>query len=95
MSKNDKERLVDTIMGEAVLHLLENDDNVSFDALIGQLQENLQNETDRERRDAYRTAINGVHQFRSLQTKSVRAQGSLKENLRSSLAQKASSVTKH
>ncbi|WP_318363799.1 hypothetical protein [Enterobacter sp.] len=95
MSKNDKERLVDTIMGEAVLHLLENDDNVSFDALIGQLQENLQNETDRERRDAFRTAINGVHQFRSLQTKSITTPGSLKQSLRSTLAQKNTSSTKH
>lgn len=95
MSKNDKERLVDTIMGEAVLHLLENDDNVSFDALIGQLQENLQSETDREKRDAYRTAINGVHQFRALQTKTVSTPGLLKQSLRTTLAQNSPSITKH
>jgi len=95
MRKNDKEKLVDTIMGEAVLNLLKNDDNVSFDALISQLQENLHNETDREKRDAYRTAINGVHQFRARQTTSISTPASLKQNLRTTLAQKSAAITKH
>ena len=59
MSKNDKDRLVDKVMGEADMTLLEADDNVSFDALIGQLQDNLHDETDYGRREAFRTAING------------------------------------
>ncbi len=66
MSKNDKDRLVDKVMGEAVMTLLEADDDVSFDALIGQLQDNLKGELDHGRREAFRTAINGVHHFRTL-----------------------------
>ena len=66
MSKNDKDRLVDKVMGEAVMSLLEADDSVSFDALIGQLQENLNDETDHGLREAFRTAISGVHHFRAL-----------------------------
>lgn len=64
MSKNDKEKLVDTVMGEAVLSILESEDDVSFDALIGQLQEALSTEHDGERQEALRTAIGGVHGFR-------------------------------
>ena len=37
MSKNETDQLVDTVMGEAVLTLLESDDDISYDALIGQL----------------------------------------------------------
>lgn len=66
MSKNDKDRLVDRVMGEAVMSLLEMDDSVSFDALIGQLQESLQQESDQVRREAFRLAINDVHQFKTL-----------------------------
>lgn len=65
MSKNDVDKLVDAVMGEAVLSLLESVDEVSFDALITQLQENLTDETDSERREAFRSAINGVHHFRN------------------------------
>ncbi|VYT80601.1 hypothetical protein [Metakosakonia massiliensis] len=65
MSKNDKDKLVDTVMGEAVLSLLDSDDDVSFDALIGQLQVSLSAETNGERQEAYRTAISGVHNFRA------------------------------
>jgi hypothetical protein len=39
MSKNDKDKLVDTVMGEAILTLLESAEDISFDALIVQLQE--------------------------------------------------------
>lgn len=66
MSKNDKDRLVDKVMGEAVMSLLEADDSVSFDALIGQLQESLHDEADHGRREAFRTAINGVHHFKTI-----------------------------
>lgn len=66
MRKSDKDRLVDRVMGEAVMSLLEADGSISFDALIGQLQESLHDESDQVRREAFRTAINGVYQFRAL-----------------------------
>lgn len=78
MSKNDKDRLVDKVMGEAVMTLLEADDNVSFDALIGQLQDNLHDETDYGRREAFRTAINGVHHFRAQPDEAESSSRSLK-----------------
>ena len=65
MSKNEKEKRVDTVIGEAILSLLESDDDVSFDALIGQLQENLSAEANGDRQEAIRTAISGVHDFRA------------------------------
>lgn len=65
MSKNETDKLVDSVMGEAVLALLESDDDVSFDALIGQLQEYMLDETDTARRKAFQIAINGVHHYKT------------------------------
>jgi len=41
MFKNDSDPLVDTVIGEAVIELLESDSAVSFDELIAKLQENM------------------------------------------------------
>lgn len=95
MSKNDKDRLVDKVMGEAVMTLLEVDDNVSFDALIGQLQDNLHDETDYGRREAFRTAINGVHHFRTLPDEAEGPSRSLKLNRRDSVLYHTKSEYKH
>ncbi|WP_312979794.1 biofilm development regulator YmgB/AriR family protein [Atlantibacter sp.] len=65
MFKNDNDTLVDTVIGEAVIELLQDDKAVSFDELIAKLQEGLSNETDSVRQAAYRTAIGGIHKFRS------------------------------
>ncbi|WP_313083874.1 biofilm development regulator YmgB/AriR family protein [Atlantibacter sp.] len=65
MSDNDNQKLVDTVMGEAVMALLESEKAVSFDELIAKLQESLSNETDPQRQAAYRAAIGGIHKFRS------------------------------
>ena len=51
MFKNDSDPLVDTVIGEAVIELLESDSAVSFDELIAKLQESLSHETDSDRRD--------------------------------------------
>ncbi len=91
MSKNDKEKLVDTVMGEAVLSILESDDDVSFDALIGQLQESLSAEHDGERQEALRTAIGGVHNFRTRPAGKV-APGRLQVTQRKSRLQHASLI---
>lgn len=85
MSKNETDKLVDSVMGEAVLALLESDDDVSFDALIGQLQEYMLDEMDTARRKAFQTAINGVHHYKTLPL-SQKVKGSLQVNrLRSRL----------
>lgn len=63
MSKNDKDKLVDTVIGEAILSIMESGDEVSFDALIRRLQESLSAEDNGEKQDAIRTAIGGVHDF--------------------------------
>ncbi|MDF7760723.1 hypothetical protein PU683_14460 [Kosakonia cowanii] len=65
MSKNESDKLVDTVMGEAVLALLDSDDDVSFDALIGQLQESLMSEVDSTRRKALQIAISGIHHYKT------------------------------
>ncbi|WP_333871738.1 hypothetical protein [Kosakonia cowanii] len=65
MSKNESDKLVDTVMGEAVLALLDSDDDVSFDALIGQLQESLMSEADSTRREALQSAISGIHHYKT------------------------------
>jgi len=95
MSKNDKERLVDKVMGEAVMSLLESDDSVSFDALIGQLQVSLHDECDHGRREAFRTAINGVHQFRTLPDSGTRSSRSLKLHKRDAVFNHPTTVYKH
>lgn len=82
MSKNDKEKLVDTVMGEAILTLLESADDISFDALIVQLQENLRTETDSERQEAWRSAISGVHHFRTQPENSKKSAWSLQTTQR-------------
>ncbi|MGP3592048.1 hypothetical protein [Vagococcus sp. WN89Y] len=84
MSKNETDKLVDSVMGEAVLALLESDDDVSFDALIGQLQEYMLDETDTARRKAFQTAINGVHHYKTQPPLSRRSKGSLQVNRLSS-----------
>ncbi|MGK9175725.1 hypothetical protein KXR87_21315 [Yokenella regensburgei] len=91
MSKNDKEKLVDTVMGEAVLSILESDDDVSFDALIGQLQESLSAESNDERQEALRSAIGGVHSFRT-RPGGKKAPGRLQVTQRKSRLQHASLV---
>lgn len=65
MSKNETDKLVDIVIGEAVLALLESDDEVSFDALIGQLQEYLLDEVDSKRRNAFQTAISDIHHYKT------------------------------
>ncbi|MCR4457394.1 MULTISPECIES: hypothetical protein [Enterobacteriaceae] len=95
MSKNDKERLVDKVMGEAVMSLLEADDNVSFDALLSQLQESLHDENDHGRREAFRTAINGVHQFRMLPDSGSSPSRSLKLHRRDAVLSHPNIVYKH
>lgn len=95
MSKNDKDRLVDKVMGEAVMTLLEADDDVSFDALIGQLQENLHGEIDHGRREAFRTAINGVHHFRTLPDDESHTSNRLRLHKRESRLQPGTTQYKH
>ncbi|MEX5413662.1 biofilm development regulator YmgB/AriR family protein [Atlantibacter hermannii] len=86
MFKNDNDTLVDTVIGEAVIELLQTDKEVSFDELIAKLQEGLRSETDTLRQSAYRTAIGGIHKFRSQPVIAKRqAQGTEKDSLLKSL----------
>ncbi|WLI77255.1 hypothetical protein Q5705_01445 [Kosakonia sp. H02] len=77
MSKNESDKLVDTVMGEAVLTLLESDDDVSYDALIGQLQAFLRDESDNDRRKAFQTAISGIHHYKTQPVATRGLKGSL------------------
>ncbi|MDU1951442.1 MULTISPECIES: biofilm development regulator YmgB/AriR family protein [Atlantibacter] len=95
MFKNDSDPLVDTVIGEAVIELLESDSAVSFDELIAKLQESLSHETDSDRQTAYRTAIGGIHKFRNQPVIAKRpAQGHERDALLRSLLNH-SETTKH
>lgn len=86
MFNNENDTLVDTVIGEAVIALLESDKAVSFDELIAKLQESLSSETDSTRQAALRTAIGGIHKFRSQPVIAKRpAQGAEKDALLRSL----------
>lgn len=82
MSKSDKDKLTDAVMGEAVIAIIKSGSDVSFNTLLEHLQNGLRTETDSERQDAYRAAIGGVHNFRILRTERQSADGrqTLKQN---------------
>lgn len=65
MSKSDIDKLVDIIMGEAVLKLLESDAAISYDALIDQLRTSMHSETDPQRRQACARTLSDVRAFKA------------------------------
>lgn len=62
MLKNFKERLVDVVMGEAILELVEADKPISVASLVTQLKEDLLLEESAARREAIQAAIGEVYQ---------------------------------
>ena len=86
MNKNESEKLIDIVMGEAVLSLLSSGEDVSFDTLIMQLQKFLMDEADSGRRKAFQAAISGIHRYKTQPTATRELKGSLQvSRLRSRL----------
>ncbi|KMV34104.1 hypothetical protein [Franconibacter pulveris] len=100
MSKNDNEKLIDTVIGEAIIDMIESGKDISLDALTELLRENLGSEAEGKKQDAYRAAITGIHSIRDDVRRSKRTGGRLKmNNERSKLsfnsASTASKPTRH
>ncbi len=68
MDKNDEEKRVDILLGEAVMVLLKEDAAISNAALIKQLRLQSEMETDPRQKRAYRLAVSEVRNYASAST---------------------------
>ncbi|SFT62286.1 hypothetical protein SAMN05192562_1011175 [Kosakonia arachidis] len=68
MRKKAYEDLVDTVLKDAVMALLASESNISFSALVRQLQQHLQETSDNGRRNALRAAIRAIYHYQSNNT---------------------------
>ncbi|MBN7120573.1 hypothetical protein BSU01_02415 [Erwinia billingiae] len=68
MDKNDEEKRVDILLGEAVMVLLKEDAAISNAALIKQLRLQSEMETDPRQKRAYRLAVSEVRNYASAGT---------------------------
>ncbi|POP46402.1 hypothetical protein CHU32_06530 [Superficieibacter electus] len=66
MSKSPKEKLSDLLIGEAVMNLLEADEEVTFTALLKALTEARDRPENEARRAAYNMAIDDVKSYVAL-----------------------------
>lgn len=71
MRKKAYEDLVDTVLKDAVMAMLESESRLSFIALVQQLQQQLQEADDDERRNALQAAIRAVYLFQSNTTRRI------------------------
>jgi len=69
MRKKPYEDLVDTVLKDAVMALLESESRLSFAALVLQLQQQLLETDDDERRHALQAAIRAVYHYQSNTTR--------------------------